>query len=356
VRVALTLLLLAVAVGCSDKGSPEPKATAAPPVKQQKKKPEPAKPAPKRDIAWLARLHKWEVKLGNDYARVQSTGQSVARKKKSGRALRRALRVVAACPQTLRRKVGEPRAPSYSGTYALLERYCDMTREWALALIADRSDRGAVRKEREAEDIFFLADGELRTVLTSHKDLPKIGGKVRWSRIEPRLTKIVSSFVFRSAPATSGVEVRCWTKRDWQIVKKELRAYTGSHDFEGFAYPETYISLSPTVCAALVKLMHTGSRPYSGRAAFWASESIGVLAHEAQHLVDPAASEAETECRGMQNMRTFGRMLRLSGSYADYLADGYWEYIYELHTREYKTSACQDGGALDQKPADNAWP
>jgi hypothetical protein len=58
----------------------------------------------------------------------------------------------------------------------------------------------------------------------------------------------------------------------------------------------------------------------------------------------------------MQNMRAFGRMLRLSGSYADYLADGYWDYIYELHTREYKTSACQDGGSLDQKPGDSAWP
>ena len=353
-RVALTLLLLVAAAGCSDKESSEPKAAAAPPAKQQRK--EPSKPPPKRDIAWLTRLHTWEAKLGNDYASVQSTGRAVARKEKPGRALRRALRVVAACPQTLRRKVGEPRAPSYSGTYTLLQRYCDMTRDWALALIADRSDPGAARKERRAEDIFFLADGELRTALTAHKDLPKIGGNVAWSRIEPRLTRIVSSFVFRSAPATSGVEVRCWTKRDWQIVKKELRAYTGSHDFEGFAYPETYISLSPAVCAALVKLMHTGSRPYNGRTAFWASESVGVLSHEAQHLVDPNASEAETECRGMQNMRTFGRMLHLEGSYADYLADGYWTYIYKLHTREYKTPACRDGGPLDQKPADSAWP
>jgi hypothetical protein len=252
--------------------------------------------------------------------------------------------------------VGEPRAPAYTGSYTLLERYCDLTREAALALIADRTDPAAARKERQAEDILLLADGDLRTTLTASKDLPKIGGNVRWSRIEPRLTRIVSSFVFRSAPSTTGVEVRCWTRRDWHLVKKELRAYTGSPDFEGFAYPETQISLSPRVCAALAELLYTESRPPSGRDAFWASASVGVLSHEAQHLVDPAASEAETECHGVQNMRTVGRMLRLSSSYADFLAEAYWTYIYPHHTRDYRTPACHDGGPLDSNRSSRSWP
>ena len=139
-RVALTLALLAVAAaGCSDKPSPEPKAAAAAPPKQQKR--EPKKPAPKRDLAWLARLHKWEVSLVSDYASLRSTAVAVSRREKPRRALRRALRRLAACPQTLRTEVGEPRAPGYSGSYTLLERYCELTRESALGLIADRSDR-----------------------------------------------------------------------------------------------------------------------------------------------------------------------------------------------------------------------
>ena len=150
--------------------------------------------------------------------------------------------------------------------------------------------------------------------------------------------------------------MRCWTRRDWRLVKKELRAYTGSRDFEGFAYPETQISLSPRVCAALAELLYTGSRPSSGRDAFWASASVGVLSHEAQHLLDPAGSEAETECHGMQNIRTVGRMLRLDGSYADFLADAYWTYIYKYHTREYRTPACHDGGPLDAQPSSSVWP
>jgi len=208
-----------------------------------------------------------------------------------------------------------------------------------------------------SEDLAGLADDDLQTSLRAFKELPRAGGTHPQSRIEPRLTRLVSSFVYRTPdPTYTGVEVRCWSKREWPRVKKELRAYTGIGDFEGFAYRETKISISPRVCAALAKLIYEGSRPSSGRDAFWATASVGVLSHEAQHLVDPAASEAETECRGMQNMRTFGRMLHLEGSYADYLADGYWTYIYKLHTREYKTPACRDGGPLDQKPADSAWP
>jgi hypothetical protein len=355
VRFALTLLLVAAAAaGCSNKESPEPRAAAAAPAKQQKK--EPTKPAPKRDLAWLARLHKWELRLGADYVEVRSAAQAVRRGEKPTRALRRALRRLTTCPRSLRTEVGEPRAPGYGGSYTLIQRYCDMTREAALALIADRSDRAAMRKERRAEEILLLADEDLRTALTAHKDLPKVGGKVGRSRIEPRLSRAVSSFVFRSTPDTTGVEVRCWTKREWRLVKKELRAYTGSHDFEGFAYPETYISLSPRACAALAELLYTGSRPPSGRDAFWASESVGVLSHEAQHLVDPAASEAETECRGMQNMRTFGRMLRLSGSYADFLAEAYWTYVYPYEPREYRTQACRDGGSFDSQRSSSIWP
>ena len=355
-RVALTLVLLALAAaGCSDKQGPEPKAAAPAPATQQKK--ELAKPPPKRDLAWLARLHKWEMKIGHASAEVMTTAEAVRREGKTRRALRRSARPITSCTRTLHNKVGEPRPTAYGASYDLFERACGMLEDWALAVIANPSDRSAQQKEREAEDLASLADDDLQTSLRAFKELPRAGGTHPQSRIEPRLTRLVSSFVYRTPdPTYTGVEVRCWSKREWPRVKKELRAYTGIGDFEGFAYRETKISISPRVCAALAKLIYKGSRPSSGRDAFWATASVGVLSHEAQHLVDPAASEAETECRGMQNMRTVGRMLRLSGSYADFLAEAYSKYVYPYESKDYRTPACHDGGPLDSRPSSSVWP
>ncbi len=67
------LLLALAAAGCSDNESPEPKAAAAAPAKQQQK--EPTKPPPKRDLAWLARLHKWELKIGRASDEVMIDGR-----------------------------------------------------------------------------------------------------------------------------------------------------------------------------------------------------------------------------------------------------------------------------------------
>jgi hypothetical protein len=348
----MVLLLALAAAGCSDNESPEPKAAAAAPAKQQKQ--EPAKPPPKRDLAWLARLHKWELKIGRASDEVMSTAEAVRHGGKKRRALRRAARPVASCTRTLHNKVGEPGPTAYGASYDLFERACGMLEEWAVEVIADPS---AMQKEREAADLAGLADDDLQTSLRAFKELPRAGGTHPQSRIEPRLTRLVSSFVYRSPdPTYTGVEVRCWSKREWPRVKKELRAYTGIGDFEGFAYRETKISISPRVCAALAKLVYKGSRPSSGREAFWATASVGVLAHEAQHLVDPGGSEAETECRGMQNMRTVGRMLRLDGSYADFLAEAYSRYVYPYESKDYRTPACHDGGTLDSRPSSSAWP
>ena len=99
-----------------------------------------------------------------------------------------------------------------------------------------------MQKEREAADLASLADDDLQTSLRAFKELPRAGGTHPQSRIEPRLTRVVSSFVYRTPdPTYTGVEVRCWSKREWPRVKKELRSYTGIGDFEGFAYRETKI-------------------------------------------------------------------------------------------------------------------
>ena len=145
-----------------------------------------------------------------------STAEAVRRGGKTRRALRRAARPVAACTRTLHNKVGEPRPTAYGASYDLFERTCQMLEEWARRGDRRPVDRGAMQKEREAADLAGLADDDLQTSLRAFKELPRAGGTHPQSRIEPRLTRLVSSFVYRSPdPTYTGVEVRCWSKREW---------------------------------------------------------------------------------------------------------------------------------------------
>lgn len=344
-----------LAAGCSDDSAKEPDAEATPKTKPAASS---RRPAPQRDIAWLGRLHKWEIAFDRNSRKVSRAARGVLRGSRRPAALRRALRPVADCSQSLHARVGEPRAPRYAASYELLNRACEISRRWALALMDDdrTSSRSELRRMRtKAEDMFDLAHGDLESSLLVQATLPPAGGKVAKSRIEPRLTRAVSMHVYKSAD-DAGVEVRCWSPRLWRIVRKEWGSYIGTGDFEGFASGETQINLSPRVCSALVLFVYDRARPKSGWSLGMTAASIGILAHEAQHLVDGLASEAETECRGMQSIRAVARLLGASQYYADGVAETYWTYLYPRNSAEYRTRSCHDGGPLDSRPSSSVWP
>jgi hypothetical protein len=352
--LAAGILVALLAAGCSGRGAEEPpKADAA-----SKTTSLPAKAGPKRDVAWLARLRRWELGFGRAAIRVGEVGRGLEQGEKTMRDLRHALRPIATCPQTLHRKVGEPRAARYSGSWDLLQRGCQISHRWALDLMDGVTTYERRRVENEmsrAEDLFSLAHDDLESSLVAHRELPTIGGKVTKSRVEPRLTRAVSRLVYGEASGT-GVEVRCWSPKEWQVVRKEWGAYIGTGDFLGFAWGETGISLAPDVCAALVQLVYDRARPTSGTDFGRITVSVGILSHESQHLADTTASEAETECNGIQHIRRLAPMLGASADYAAVLAETYWAEAYPMNLPEYKTSACRDGGPLDRRPGTSVWP
>jgi hypothetical protein len=98
VRVTPALLVVGalLCAGCAE----EPEADASPKPKRAVK---PAPDAPQRDIAWLGRLGKWEVKFDRDSERVSSTARAVLRGNGRLPAFHRALRplvnALGACAQ-----------------------------------------------------------------------------------------------------------------------------------------------------------------------------------------------------------------------------------------------------------------
>ena len=116
-------------------------------------------------------------------------------------------------------------------------------RGWAAAPLAQRCGRtlaaaptdrlgdlrhdllGACREQdpRERRLRSREARGGLTSLLVDRRPLPVSGEPVGSSRIEPRLGAAVSSLA-----GGRPVEVRCWSQADWQVVRAEEAALTGT--------------------------------------------------------------------------------------------------------------------------------
>jgi hypothetical protein len=83
---------------------------------------------------------------------------------------------------------------------------------------------------------------------------------------------------------------------------------------------------------------------------------VGLLAHESGHLFESETNEAKTECFAVQRIAELARILGVSGSYADGLAEVYWKDLYPRNPPGYRTSLCRDGGPLDLNPRSDKWP
>ena len=91
----------------------------------------------------------------------------------------------------------------------------------------------------------------------------------------------------------------------------EYRIYYGlKFDVAGFANPtKRRANVAPASCNRLARFTYKHWRPARGDALLDLAFSVGVLAHETEHLSNPAGSEAETECHGMQDVRRVAREL-----------------------------------------------
>jgi len=311
------------------------------------------------EIHWLERLADWQRETGEAGADVDEVYLAILGGDDRLRArVDETLSPIRECSKRLREDVGEVPTPRFEAGYALIGRACKRFETFANAFERSLSadDPSAALQEldtanSEGTNLIVRAGQLIEARLTANRPLPWVGGDSEQSRVEPRFSRVGSEL------ARKRVEVRCWSAREWPRVVGEWGAYIGTYDIGAFAQPDTdRASLAPETCRALVGFAYERERPERGDALDEVAYAVGVLAHESEHLLTPAANEAETECYGMQEIRRVARRLGADASYANKLAMRYWFELYPSEPADYKSGECVNGRALDANPGTSRWP
>jgi hypothetical protein len=159
--------------------------------------------------------------------------------------------------------------------------------------------------------------------------------------------------------AGAGVNVLCWDGDEWTQLAGEWEYLFEREEFwvAGYADPErSRIHLDPTVCAPLRRFFGASYAPFGNTASFELAEALVTLAHEAEHLRRPEASEADVECAALQRVRGLVTAAGRSPAYAEEMAGLAWDAGYPLQYEDYRTTECVDGGSLDLRPETDVWP
>ena len=311
------------------------------------------------EIHWLERLADWQEQTGEAGTEVDEVYLAILGGDDRLRArMVEVLRPIRECSKSLREDVGDVPTPRFEAGYALIGRACK--RFEASANAFERSlatdDPSAALQEidtenTEAVELVVQAGRLIEGRLSANRPLPRVGGDSEESRVDPRFSRIGGEL------ARKKVEVRCWSESEWPRVVGEWGAYIGTNDIGAFAQLDTdRASLAPETCRALVDLAYEHERPEEGDALDEVAYAVGVLAHESEHLLSPAASEADTECYGMQEIRRVARRLGAEASYANRLATRYWFEVYPSEPADYRSGECVDGRSLDANPESPVWP
>jgi hypothetical protein len=144
----------------------------------------------------------------------------------------------------------------------------------------------------------------------------------------------------------------------WDIVEGSVR-----FDPDGTPHDET--KLRKTSCAELDALAEgrrtqelactERARIVCGRHGRATAMAVDVLAHESWHLRG-VMDEGETECRSLQTMAWTAQQLGATAAQGAALARAQLEGGYLELPERYRDPRCADGGALDLRPGDAAFP
>ena len=140
---------------------------------------------------------------------------------------------------------------------------------------------------------------------------------------------------------------------------QDYDAVLPGEEFRGVAGVATFptrIDLSPDVCEPLRLFFRGSYTPYFNTRRYELAEAIVTLAHEAEHLRTPDASEAVVECHALQRARAVVRMAGRRPWYQKEIAALAWQVGYPQRYDDYRTKACRNGGPLDLHPRSRPWP
>jgi hypothetical protein len=153
-------------------------------------------------------------------------------------------------------------------------------------------------------------------------------------------------------------KVLCWPTRHWDETRED---WSLVHSDElwllGFADPAAgTIDLAPEVCDPLHRFFGGDYAPSLNEESLYLAYALVVLAHEAEHLRSPEASEAAVECVAIQRVRDLVRAAGRGASYEDLMAGLAWDVGYPDLPPEYRTKSCHDGSELDVRTETDVWP
>lgn len=167
-----------------------------------------------------------------------------------------------------------------------------------------------------------------------------------------RFSKLAHSLSGRRA------HVFCWNERDWTPLAEEWNLFRGDEFWvSGIATPaEHRIDLAPAVCDPLEKFYDERYAPRGSSESLYLAQALVTLAHEAEHLRQPFASEAVVECYALQRVRGLVRSEGWSRTYQEEMAGLAFTVSYPNLPDDYRTRACRSGGPYDIHPDSKTWP
>ena len=153
-------------------------------------------------------------------------------------------------------------------------------------------------------------------------------------------------------------EVFCWSSTNWEELSEEWRLVRVDELWPiGFADPKGgRIHLAPQICEPLHRFFGGNYAPNLNLQSLELATALVTLAHEAEHLRSPEASEAQVECVAIQRVRNLVRGAGRARSYEDLMTGLAWDVGYPNVPPEYRTAECHDGSVLDVRPDTSVWP
>jgi hypothetical protein len=311
-RLALVALLAALAGACSDGKETRAQTTAPPSTTATSSKPTGA------ERAWVESVGEWALTFGGELNP----------------------NAIQDCPASLREQAGSRPSARLAGLEDLALAVCRAYRRLAHAG-SSRSVAAATAKRLETNLNVQLYGFEFRA--GPNRPLPVKGGVTEQSRIEPRLSRVLSRLI-----GTQG-EARCWSDADWKVVA--THSPYGPQELGGFVDAAGKVQLNPVICRSLAGFLYRDEDAHSLPLA----QAVVVFAHESRHA-GGEDREDRAECYGMQDARPVARMLGMSAADAGSLVERYWRDVYPTEEFPYRSRECRDGGKLDLHPASNVWP
>jgi hypothetical protein len=249
---------------------------------------------------------------------------------------------IADCPASLREQAGPRPTERLAGLEDLALALCRAYRRLAHAGQGGRAE--ALATANRLENALNTQVYGFEFIAGPGRPLPVKGGITEESRIEPRLSRVLSQLteIERS-------EARCWSKADWNVVATHS-AY-GPRELGGFVDSAGTVQLNPVICRALVRYLYAHAKPTD----HGITEAVVVFTHESEHA-GGEDREDRAECSGMQDARRTARLFGMSSQDAEALVRRYWRTVYQGETPPYFSPQCRDGGELDLRPKTHVFP